>query len=186
MAGICAVALGAANTDQAWVDWLDCLRRNSEDFKPGELSVSSRFRQPRPDPDFELLASGLVFEPLEVRPDPDAPILSYHLGEIDDVCGASERLCRRLADETLKAELAEALQAPGQEKPPPSSPSSPNPDGSRTMTLKEAAKALRISEDTLHRMREKGVIRMFKAGTRWRMLASEVIRVRETPRFSKR
>jgi len=91
-----------------------------------------------------------------------------------------------LADETLKAELAEALQAPGQEKPPPSSPSSPNPDGSRTMTLKEAAKALRISEDTLHRMREKGVIRMFKAGTRWRMLASEVIRVRETPRFSKR
>ena len=48
------------------------------------------------------------------------------------------------------------------------------------MTLKEAAKVLRTSEDTLLRMRKAKKIAMFKTGNRWRRRASEVMRVRET------
>jgi len=54
------------------------------------------------------------------------------------------------------------------------------------MTPKEAAKVLRVSEDTLQRMRRRGEITMFKAGSRWRVKASEVLRIREQPRFKNR
>jgi len=53
IAGVCAVALGAPNTDAAWVEWLDALRHESPDFKVGELSVDSLPREWRPEPDFE-------------------------------------------------------------------------------------------------------------------------------------
>jgi hypothetical protein len=74
IAAVCAVALGAPNNDLAWVEWLDCLRRQSVDFKPGELSTNSWSRDWRPEPDHEVAAKGLMFPPLEVRPDAD-PVL---------------------------------------------------------------------------------------------------------------
>jgi excisionase family DNA binding protein len=221
IAGVCAVALGAPNSDTAWVSWLDCLRRESVDFKPGELVSTTRVREWRPEPDFEIVAAGLIVEPVEIRPDADAQLISFALGEIDDVAGASERVCRRIADEALKIEL-EASPSDGpkssQGTPPEVSPSGwtvtqpwelefvpeqpatrlpqvvvhdagvpestttkPH-DSSRTMTLKEAAHALRVSIDTLQRMQKRGDIEMFKVGSRWRVLASEVIRIRETAR----
>ena len=60
------------------------------------------------------------------------------------------------------------------------------PDRSTTSTFKEAASALRVSDDTLHRMRQGGEIVMFKAGSPWRVLASEVIRLRQQPKFKNR
>jgi excisionase family DNA binding protein len=225
IAGVCAVAVGAPNTDTAWVEWLDCLRRESVDFKPSELVSTTRSREWRPEPDFEIVAVGLIVEPLEVRAVADAQLISFALGEIDDVAGASERVCRRLADEALKIELESS--PPGQPKPPQGAPVEGSPSGwtisqpweaefvpeppagrlsqvvvhgrrvaeltttkphdaSRTMTLKEAALSLRVSEDTLQRMRKRGELRMFKVGARWRILASEVVRLREQPKFANR
>jgi excisionase family DNA binding protein len=195
IAGVCAVALGSPNSDTAWVTWLDRLRRESVDFKPAELLVDSYPREWRPEPDFEVVVSGLVWEPLAVRPDPDAEVVSTELGEIDDVCGASERVCGRLADEALKVEMIGSRVAPSHRVASGSSGAtagnSPTmaaatADTSRAMTLREAAKALRVSEDTLQRMQKRRKINMFKVGSRWRVLASEVIRLRQNPRFEQR
>jgi excisionase family DNA binding protein len=194
IAGVCAVALGSPNTDLAWVEWLDCLRRESIDFEPGEMSVESWPRESRPAPDAEIVVEGLLGEPLDVRPDPDQQLLTFPIGEIEDACGASERACRRLADEALKSELTRlgsqttrdassaslnARYDAAETGPAPVPPA----DRSRPLTLKEAAVALRVSDDTLHRMRQRGEIAMFKAGSHWRVLASEVIRLRQQPRF---
>lgn len=101
VASLCAVALGAQNTDTAWVEWLDCLRRDRVEFKAAELWITSHAtREPRPEPDFEVLVSGLVREPLEIRPHPEGEVVSTELHEIADVCGASERVCRRLGNST--------------------------------------------------------------------------------------
>jgi hypothetical protein len=110
IAGVCAVALGVPNSDTAWVGWLDCLRRESIDLKLGELTSSTRVREWRPAPDLELVATGLIVEPVEVRPDADAPIISFKIGGIDDVCGASERLSRHLADEAQRSEIQESTK----------------------------------------------------------------------------
>jgi excisionase family DNA binding protein len=227
IAGVCAVALGSANTDDAWAEWLDCLRREGVDFKPGETSVSFWAEEPRPDPDFEVIARGLWYPPPEKRPDPDPVHITHDLGEIDDVCGASERVCRRLADEALKSELttqaaetiaeaqigrqsapdaeivsaargttAPAKSSRGFRRPalggiydPTFGPDGifgsvlpvadvestvsstesrtpPPPDTSRAMTVKQAAKALNVSEDTLQRLRKQQKIKMFMVGSR--------------------
>lgn len=86
VAGVCAVALGCPNVDNAWANWLDYLRRESVDFEPG-FTVTS-------------------YAP-DARPDADAEMISTTLGKIEDVCGASTRFCRKLADESQKAELTE-------------------------------------------------------------------------------
>jgi len=219
IAGVCAVALGAPNTDSAWVDWLDCLRRESPDFKPAEFTMDSRSSESRPEPDFEVTVKGLLYPPVEIRPGSDAEIVTTELGQIDDVCATSERVCRRLADEALKTELnpAGGLKSPQGTSPEVSpagwtitqpwesefvpgalaarpsqvvvqgpgvaeSKTTKAHDASRAMTLKEAARALRVSSDTLHRMRKRGAIEMFTVGSRWRVLASEVIRIRQKVR----
>jgi len=92
IAGVCAVALGSTNTDLAWVDWLDCLRRESMGFEPGEMHLKSWRREWRPEPDVEVLVKGLMWEPVEVRPDPECRLVSVPIGEIEDTCGASERM----------------------------------------------------------------------------------------------
>jgi excisionase family DNA binding protein len=177
VAGICAVALGAANTTDAWVEWVDSLRRERVSLEAAELQISSWEREPRPKANFEITAPGLLTVALEVRPDPDSKIVQTEILEINDVCGASGWVCRRLADEALMSELAN----------PPSAPlRTTGADGSKTMTLKEAAKALRVSNDTLDRMRRRHEIMMFKVGSRWRVLASEVIRLRQQPRSDNR
>src|SRR5262249_3379357 len=186
IAGVRAVALGALNTDFAWAEWLDCLRYHEPHFHTGESTVSSRVRERRPEPDVEITVAGLLYEPVDVRPDPDSETVSTDLSEVDDVCLASERACRRLADEALKMEVANANVQSSEPQRTAGSGSAPEPDRSKTMTLKEATKALRTSEDTLHRLRERGAINMFKVGSRWRVLASEVIRLREQPRFANR
>lgn len=189
---MCAVALGAPNADAAWAEWLDCLRREAIDFNAEEMSSSSWARDSRPEPDFEVVATGLLWVPPETRPDPEPRLITHHLGAIADVCGASERVCRRLADEALKIELSRAVGDPPQEvasvrpRKPPSFGMPVAPDISRTMTLKEAAEKLRVSDDTLQRMRKRGDIAMFKVGSQWRVRASEVIRLREQPRFENR
>jgi hypothetical protein len=94
VAGVCAVALGAANSDRAWVVWLDCLRRGSQDFEIADVQMSSLRRQLRPDPDFEIAAPGLVTEPLPVLPDPDPQIVQSEIREFNDVCAVSERVCQ--------------------------------------------------------------------------------------------
>jgi len=66
IAAVCAVALGSPNTDLAWVEWLDCSRRDSSDFKAGELTVDSRLVQRRPEPDFEVFANGLLYPPVDI------------------------------------------------------------------------------------------------------------------------
>lgn len=187
IAAVSAVALGSPNTETAWVDWLDCLRRESVDFQAGVLSVSSRRPEWRPDPDAEVGAIGLTLAPVEVHPDADTSITSSDIGEIDDVCGASERVCRRLADDALKNELTHPAQA---EQCSDTATASANesktatvPDASRTLTLREAGRLLRTSVDTLQRLRRCGQIEMFKVGSRWRVKASEVTRLRDQPRF---
>jgi len=193
IAAVCAVALGSPNTDLAWVEWLDCSRRDSSDFKAGELTVDSRLVQRRPEPDFEVFANGLLYPPVEVRPDPEPQVISTELWEIDDVCTVSERLCRRLADEVLKVELT-TRDTPALEHgahragPIPSVPNEiANPNASRALTLKEAAKLIHASEDTLHRMRDRGEIAMFKAGAAGHTGSSSlkrIVSVRvEYPRF---
>jgi excisionase family DNA binding protein len=183
VASICAVALGSPNTDLAWTEWLDCIRRDSDDFQAGETSMSSRFREWRPEPDVEIGVRGLLSKPPETRPDPNPVILTFDTGEIDDVCGTSERVCRRLADEALKIELVGTPTEVAQSRQPREPVSFARADASRTMTLKEAVAALRTSDDTLHRLRKKGEIDMFKVGSRWRVRASEVHRLRQQPRF---
>lgn len=64
IAGLCAVALGAPNTDSAWVERLACLRRESIDFKKSELRSNSRSRDWRPEPDVDIVAVGLICERL--------------------------------------------------------------------------------------------------------------------------
>jgi hypothetical protein len=113
LAGVCAVALGAPNTDFAWTEWVDYLRRTVGAFSPSALQVEKWSREWRPEPDSEIAVRGLVTEPLEVRPDADPQIVTTELGEIDDVCGVSERMCRRLADETLKIELEHSARTNG-------------------------------------------------------------------------
>ena len=174
VAGICAVALGAANRNDAWVEWLDCLRRERVNLEAAELQISSWQREPRPKADFEIMASGLFTVAAEVRPDPESKIVQTEILEISDVCRASEWVCRRLADEAVMSELASPTTGP--------LPTTAV-DDSKTMTLKEAAKALRVSHDTVDRMRRRDEIRMFKVGSRWRVLASEVIRLRQQTRF---
>jgi excisionase family DNA binding protein len=189
--GVCAVAVGAPNTDNAWVQWLDCLRREGLAHVSAEVEFQSRHTERRPDPNFEVVAAGLVFFLEEIRPDPDAGIIRIDLLDIDDVCGASERVCRRLADEALKRELAVATNGPLSPVSASVSTAAPNqpaaaPDRSQALTVKQAAAALNVSEDTLHRMRHRDVIKMFKPGKHWRVLASEVRRLREQPRFKDR
>jgi len=194
------------------------LRRESIDFKAAEI-ISQTFRgEPRPEPDFEIVARGLLCMARDTRPDPDAEVVTTELGEIDDVCAASDRLCRRLSDEALKGELTRSTSATltepstrsrdsrigdAEQAAPPvakpsdatttvnqpsgvSQPRATTPDPTRTLTLKEAAKALRVSEDTLLRMRKRNEIEMFKVASVWRVLASEVIRLRQKPKFQNR
>lgn len=59
----------------------------------------------RPEPDFEVEAAGLLYVPPEIRPNAQTPLISHELGEIEDICRSSERMCRRLTDEALKIEL---------------------------------------------------------------------------------
>ena len=174
IAAVCAVAVGAPNIDNAWVEWLDCLRRVGLARESAEVQLNSRRTERRPDPEFEVVAAGLLFHLEEIRPDPDAAIIRTQLLDIDDVCGASERVCRRLADEALKGELSEASNATRPQVPPGTSGTSPSADNvgersvvdsSKTMTLKEAASALRVFEDTLHRMRAQGRSRCSKSET---------------------
>lgn len=226
IAGLCVVTLGGSNTDTAWAERLDCLRRDSADYEPDHLRSDSWEEERRPEPDFEVVARGLLWPPPERRPIPEPKLIETTLGQIDDVCGASERVCRRLADEALKLEMSrpvEAMSLPGSLEattllnPAPSLPvqvastipgsavfaraipiaartgttgnvgvggasqsrNSTTADTSRALTLQEAAKALRVSEDTVHRMRKRREIEMFKVGSQWRVLASEVIRVRQ-------
>lgn len=229
IASVCAVALLVPDTDTAWTEWLEFLRRESFEFVPSQFIAESWAVEQRPEPDAEIDAPGLLYPPVEIRPDPDVQLVSTTLGGVDDVCRASERLCRRVADEALKRELADGLAEPrslpsvvttnavvGDPAARPgvaiaalamersqadgkgptlsiSSSASPDesrtvttPDSSRTMTAGEAAKALRVSVDTLQRMRERGEIRMFKVGRRWRVLASEVFRIRDMAQFQRR
>jgi excisionase family DNA binding protein len=186
IACVCAVALGALNIDSSWAEWLDCLRHESTDFKPGELSLSSMPHEWRPEPDLEIVVGGLIYEPLDVFPDADAEPVTTELSEIDDACLSSERACRRLADEALKAELTDGNPETTVQRRPDAALAPAAPDRSKTLTLREASDALRVSEDTLHRMRATGAIEMFKVGSRWRVRASEVIRLREQPKFANR
>jgi len=48
VASLCAVAVRAPNTDLAWVEWLEALRRDAVDFKAGDMSLRSRAQEPRP------------------------------------------------------------------------------------------------------------------------------------------
>jgi len=105
VAGLCAVATGAPNTDFAWVDWLEYLRRSSLDFEEAEFVVQSWAREPRPTPNAEISARGLISPPVEVRPDANVQLVSHELGGIRDVCASSARACRRMADETMKLEI---------------------------------------------------------------------------------
>jgi hypothetical protein len=212
-AALCAVALGAPNTDSSWAEWLDCLRREVLSFDADHMRSDSWEQERRPEPDFEVVVKGLLWPPLEIRPNPDPQLVETQIGDIGDVCAASERVCRRLADEALKIELTRAsLEAASSTTPfatvdaipesarhhfqaipasvrrpttqpvartQASAPERATADTSRAMTLREAAKALRLSEDTLHRMRKRGDIKMVKIASRWRVLASEVIRLRE-------
>jgi len=183
VAALCAVALGSRNTADAWCDWLEYLRCESDEFKADRFTFQTRLPGRRLYADFEIDVPDHVTCVIGIQPDLDPELISATVGEVDDVCSASERLCQRLADEAQKLELTNLLPASGRE---PSSPhpvkttkSSP-PDTSRTLTVKEAAKALRVSEDTLHRMRERGEIQMFKVGSQWRVRGSEILCVRES------
>lgn len=81
---------------------------------------------------------------------------------------------------------SEVGQGPGTgETKPVENPSIPV-DQSPPLTRKEAAKALRVSLDTLDRLRNDGVVKMFQVGSRWFMLRSEVHRVRQLPKFRDR
>jgi len=190
VASLCAVALGSANTDAAWAEWLDYLRRDSSDFRQALWIVSSRSTERRPDPDVEIPASGLLYHVEEVRPDPDAETVPTELGEIDDVYRASERLCCRLSDEAQKGDLTQTAQADAktaaQETAGVGYGMVAPPDSSRTVTVKEAAQLLPVHEDTLHRMRKRNEIDMFKAGSQWRVRMSEVVRVRQQPKYQHR
>ena len=117
IAAVCAVRLGWPNTDLAWVDWLEALRRQSIDFDSGDVSLESLATERRPDPDVDVVAAGLLSEPSEARPQANPQQVKVGIGELEDVCDASERMCRRLADETLKRELA------GQREAVPAAPS---------------------------------------------------------------
>jgi excisionase family DNA binding protein len=86
--------------------------------------------------------------------------------------------------ETIPEPTVAVARAPLEELKTVASPEAM--DTSLTMTAKEAAKALRVSGDTLDRMRRRGDIHMFKTGRRWKILASEVQRVRQQPRFKYR
>ena len=193
VAGVCAVALGAPNSDLAWVAWLDCLRRDSPDFEAAEIQMSSLRTEPRPEADFEVLAPGLLMEPFPVVPDPEPQYVLSDVREFDDVCAVSERVCRKLTDESLRAELASPAVAPidtgsrveGGGKAAESEPTQPA-DMSATRTPKEAADALKVSEDTIHRMRRRGEIGMFKVGAQWRTTVSEILRLRQQPKFRNR
>lgn len=191
VAAVCAVAFGAPNSDRAWVVWLDCLRRGSSGFEATEVQMSSLRREWRPEPDFDVEAGGLLMQPLPVIPDPDPQIVRSDIREFDDVCAVSERVCRNLADEATRVELAAATISPNGVHPsaargaPESAPTEPV-DKSATLTAQEAADALKISEDTLHRMRKRGEISMVKVGVQWRTTSSEVLRVRQRPKFPSR
>jgi len=58
----------------------------------------------RPEPDFEVIARGLLVVPVEEPSRPDPVLIEYQLASIDDVCAPSERVCRRLAHEALNGE----------------------------------------------------------------------------------
>ena len=220
IASLCAVALRSPNTASAWTDWLELIRRDGIGFDPEEFVVETVRREWRPEPDVELTATGLMAAPQGCKPDPEPEIVSASIGGITDVVGVSNRLCRRLADEALKGELASRTpetavrqsvipdlpkvsvipESARSSRPAPLLPSPlpahaqpvPSPhvtaglDTSKAMTLKEAAKALGVSEDTVLRMQDRGEIALFKAGSRWKVLASEVFRIRQQPRFEYR
>lgn len=59
-------------------------------------------------------------------------------------------------------------------------------DTSKSMTVKAAARALGVHEDTILRMGKDGRIEMFKVGRLWRVLQSEVVRVRSATKFQDR
>src|SRR5262249_6270049 len=86
IAGLCAVALGAPNPDAAWAEWLDCLRRDSLNFDADHLRSDLWAVESRPEPNFEVVARGLLYPPPEVRPDPDPVLVEAQIGDIDDVC----------------------------------------------------------------------------------------------------
>ena len=221
IASVCAVALETPHTDDAWTEWLECIRRDGFDFEADGLVVESALREWRPEPDIDLTPTGLLSAPERCKPDPEPLVTSTQIGSINDVYTASERLCRRLADEALKGELSSRTHEtavshgvvpvlpkvsviPESVRPPrPAQPLLPSPlpaharpvpsplataglDTSKAMTLKEAAKALGVSEDTVLRMQDRGEIALFKAGSRWKVLASEVFRIRQQPRFEYR
>jgi excisionase family DNA binding protein len=75
--------------------------------------------------------------------------------------------------------MASRIQVDPVTSVPPAEPMDP----SRTMTRKEAARVLRTSVDTLDRMRRDGEIKMFQVRRRWMVLASEVQRIRQQPKF---
>jgi hypothetical protein len=88
VAAVCSVALDFLNTEDAWAEWLEHPLRESVDFESG------------------FTRTGYDHTSDENRPHTDAELLSTTYGEIEDVCAASARVCRRLADECERSELA--------------------------------------------------------------------------------
>jgi excisionase family DNA binding protein len=120
---------------------------------------------------------------------------------IEDVIAASATGCVHLAmqadrDERVRvtasaaasatpaeaSETARTESTPGAEEAHAGRDNLPA-DESKSLTLQEAAKALHVHEDTLHRARKRGEIEMFKVGRRCCVRASEVQRIRERPRY---
>jgi hypothetical protein len=183
VAALCAVALGAPNNDSSWAEWLEYLRRDSVErdsveFEQGDVVMESRHIEWRDDPSAEVVATGLLYVPHEATPDRDPEIVSAKIGEIDDVCAASERLCRRLADECEKRELSEATQRPARlleanHDAASSSESDTAAIPRDLISIEDAAQICGMNYDSVYKWIKAGALQSFKVGP------ADTIRVRQ-------
>jgi len=99
-----AVALGDLNTDDAWEGWLDHLRRFSVDYKEtGTATSSVDDARHWPAPVVNILRGSIASVSLI-----DERMVETRIGNIEDVCQASARFCRKLQ---LEAE-SQSIQPP--------------------------------------------------------------------------
>jgi excisionase family DNA binding protein len=138
--------------------------------------------------DATLKALATLFER---RPPPFAPetvllLMRNAIGQQVQHWKAEARRYRREQEEHAGGTSTPVTEEQPQEDARPTSAS--GPDRSTALTVKAAARMLGVHEDTLHRMRLAHRIKMFKpaGGRQWRVLASEVVRIREQPKFRDR
>lgn len=192
LAAVCAVALGSAHRDDAWIEWLDHLRRNSPAYVADRVTLGRRHTEQRPEPNAEITAEGLIRPVDEIRPDADPEQLNTRIGKIDDVCAASASLCQRIADESEQLELDAANQI---RSAPPiavaktascSIGGSPlgeplterSVEGREVMSVKDAAKLLDVAPVTIRRLIAKQQLPSLKVGRQVRIPIDALRRLR--------